>query len=120
MNPPTEVPRLELLCLELDGPPVGTVDDAVKLLEESFSRRATVIAIPKERLHAEFLDLSTRMAGEFLQKMVNYRRTVALLGDFSAEAAASKSLRDFIVECNRGQQIFFLPDLGALQARLAK
>lgn len=54
----------------------------------------------------DFFDLSTRLAGEVLQKFINYRAKVAIVGDFSP--FRSKSLDDFIYECNKGKDIFFL------------
>ena len=35
-------------------------------------------------------------------------REIAIIGDFSVYD--SKSLKDFIYECNNGKDIFFLPD----------
>jgi len=58
------------------------------------------------------------VAGEILQKLINYRFRVAILGDVSAAVAGSAALRDFVVESNRGEMVWFLPDLAALEARL--
>ena len=52
--------------------------------------------------------LSTKLAGEILQKFINYHVKIAIVGDFSAYT--SKSLKDFIYESNNGKDIFFLPD----------
>lgn len=66
------------------------------------------IAISKAALAPEFFDLSTKIAGEILQKFVQYYTKLAIIGDFSAYT--SKALRDFIIECNRGNHIFFVAD----------
>jgi len=66
------------------------------------------IVINKEAICEEFFDLSTRLAGEILQKFVNYHIKIAIVGDFSKYT--SKSLRDFIYESNYGKHVFFLPD----------
>lgn len=63
--------------------------------------------IDKASICEEFFDLSTKVAGEILQKFINYRKKVAIIGDFSVYK--SKSLKDFIYECNKGKDIFFLP-----------
>jgi hypothetical protein len=63
--------------------------------------------INKSLLSDSFFDLKTRLAGEILQKFINYRKKVAFVGDFSAYP--SKSFQDFIYECNSGNDIFFLP-----------
>lgn len=65
------------------------------------------IILNKSLIHESFFDLKTRLAGEILQKFINYRVKVAIVGDFSVYT--SKSLKDFIYESNNGNDIFFLP-----------
>ncbi|WP_044640677.1 DUF4180 domain-containing protein [Risungbinella massiliensis] len=65
------------------------------------------MVINKSLLSESFFDLKTRLAGEILQKFINYRVKVAIIGDFSSYS--SQSLQDFIYECNSGNDIFFLP-----------
>lgn len=64
------------------------------------------IIIDKSLVTEEFFDLSTRLAGEILQKMINYHFKIAFVGDFSVYP--STSLRDFIYECNNGKDFFFV------------
>lgn len=66
------------------------------------------IVLNKSLLSESFFDLKTRLAGEILQKFINYRVKVAIIGDFSVYS--SKSLRDFIYECNNGNDFLFLSD----------
>ncbi|TGL35797.1 DUF4180 domain-containing protein [Leptospira perdikensis] len=54
----------------------------------------------------DFFDLKTGLAGNVLQKIVNYRMKLAIVGDFSIDS--SKSLGDFIYEMNSGKDVFFL------------
>nr|WP_316629511.1 DUF4180 domain-containing protein [uncultured Brevundimonas sp.] len=70
------------------------------------------------RLGADFLKLRTRLAGETTQKFVNYRIGLAVIGDISPAVADSDALRDYVRESNRGQQVWFLPNLSALKAAL--
>lgn len=65
------------------------------------------IIIPKEAVAEDFFQLRTRVAGEILQKFINYYMKLAIIGDFSGYT--SKSLADFIWESNRGKDIFFVP-----------
>ena len=51
------------------------------------------------------------LAGEFVQKIVNYQLQLVIVGDISAQVAASDALRDFVREANRGQTIFFVSHL---------
>lgn len=76
------------------------------------------IILAKERFSERFFDLSTRLAGAILQKAVNYQVKLAIVGDFSQ--VTSKSLRDFIYECNHGQQCLFLPSEEEAAERLGR
>lgn len=66
------------------------------------------IAVYKEILTEDFFDLRTKIAGDVLQKVINYHFKLAIIGDFSVYK--SKALRDFIFESNRGKDIFFVMD----------
>lgn len=63
------------------------------------------VAINKSAVCDEFFDLKTGIAGEIMQKFVNYRMKLAVIGDFSGYT--SRALRDFIRESNEGRHIFF-------------
>jgi uncharacterized protein DUF4180 len=92
--------------------------DAVDLISEAWEQRANLVVIPAERLGDDFFDLKTRIAGEILQKFVNYQLRVAILGDISHYVAASSALRDFVYESNRGRHIWFVANLAELVERL--
>ena len=64
------------------------------------------IAIGKQLVNEDFFILSTGLAGEILQKFVNYGGRIAIYGDFSRYT--SKPLRDFIYESNKGHDVFFV------------
>lgn len=66
------------------------------------------IVLNKSAISEEFFNLRTRIAGDVLQKIINYRVKIAIIGDFSIYT--SNSLKDFIYESNKGKDIFFLPD----------
>jgi len=66
------------------------------------------IALYKETIIEDFFTLSTGIAGDILQKIVNYSKKLAIIGDFSVYC--SKSLSAFIYESNQGNQIFFVAD----------
>lgn len=67
------------------------------------------IAINKEAIVEDFFDLSTCLAGEILQKFINYGVRFAVYGDFSKYT--SKSFKDFVFESNKGKDIYFQPDV---------
>lgn len=55
-----------------------------------------------------FFVLSTGLAGEILQKYVNYGGRIAIYGDYSNYT--SKPLKDFMYESNKGKDVFFVSD----------
>lgn len=63
------------------------------------------VVIDKERITEEFFILSSGLAGEILQKYINYGGRIAIYGDFSRYT--SKPLKDFIYESNKGHDVFF-------------
>lgn len=63
------------------------------------------IIIPKNLISEDFFILSTGLAGEILQKFVNYGGRIAIYGDYSHYT--SKPLKDFIYESNKGKDVFF-------------
>jgi hypothetical protein len=69
----------------------------------------SAIIIKKENIIDGFYDLSTGIAGEVLQKISNYRKRMAIVGDF--KNIKSKALRDFIYESNRWKQVIFVNTL---------
>ena len=68
----------------------------------------SAMVLRKEQIDEPFFRLSTGLAGEGLQKFVNYHMKLAIVGDFSGYT--SKPLRDFIRESNEGRHICFQPD----------
>jgi hypothetical protein len=63
------------------------------------------IAIDKSVIAENFFVLSSGLAGEVLQKFVNYQIWCAVYGDYSHYS--SKPLQDFIYESNQGNDMFF-------------
>ena len=64
------------------------------------------IILNKSAINEEFFHLSTGLAGEILQKFVNYQVKVAIIGDYSMYT--SQNLKDFIYEINKGKSAYFL------------
>lgn len=115
-----DVAGVRALVCESRGPLIASEREAADLVGEALSAEARLVAIPLARLSPAFLDLKTGLAGAVLQKFVNYHRRVAILGDISQAVSASQALRDFVYESNRGRTVWFVPDLPALEAKLAQ
>ena len=100
---------------EADGPPLRTERDAVDLIGEALSHGAQLVVIPVSRLTDDFFQLRTRLAGDIVQKFVNYGLRLAIVGDISRHLTASEALRAFVREASRGEQLQFVADLGELR-----
>ncbi|WP_309117015.1 DUF4180 domain-containing protein [Saccharothrix sp.] len=109
---------VQVLECDPDGPPIATVEDALGIIGAVFLG-ARVAAVPAHRLGERFFTLGNRFAGEIMQKFVNYQMLLAVVGDISEHLAASSALRALVAESNEADHVWFVPDLDALDARLA-
>lgn len=114
-----ELAGVRIVECAAEGPPLRTARDGLDLMEQAIEHRARMIVIPVSRLDDDFFRLRTGIAGELLQKFVNYRWRLAIVGDISRYVSASTPLRDFVRESNRGTQIWFVADADELVMRLA-
>ena len=114
----TELGGVPVLVCGDDGPPIAGPQDALDLIGGAFTT-AEIVAVPAGRFAEQFFRLRTGVAGEIMQKFVNYRVRLVVVGDISAHTAASTALRDLVVESNRGSQVWFVDDLEELSRRLA-
>lgn len=97
---------IDIAVISSDSRVITDTQSALDLLMSvKYETGAERIVLPKELICEEFFILSTRIAGEILQKFINYHMKVAIYGDYSHYT--SKPLRDFIYESNQGRDIFF-------------
>lgn len=86
------------------------VTDVQSALDMSMSVKYDIhtnkIIIDKKLIAEDFFLLSTGLAGEILQKFINYDIKIAIYGDYSRYT--SKPLKDFIYESNHGKDVFFV------------
>src|SRR5215472_13024267 len=106
-----EYANQRLLVLNAEGPILSRTQDLLDLIQQAFSQKASVLIVPVQRMDPAFFQLRSGLAGEFVQKVVNYQLKLVIVGDISAQVAASDALRDFVREANRGQTIFFVSHL---------
>ncbi|NGN62811.1 DUF4180 domain-containing protein [Streptomyces sp. A7024] len=106
-----------LLC-PADGDPIAAERDALDLIGDAGYQGARWVAVPAERFGADFFRLRTRVAGDIIQKFVQYGMGLAIVGDISQHIEASDALRDFVRECNRGRQTWFVTDTAELGEKL--
>ena len=86
------------------------ITDAQSALDVLMSAKYDIgtknIVIDKKLITEDFFILSKGLAGEILQKYVNYGGRIAIYGDYSHYT--SKPLKDFIYESNKGKDVFFV------------
>jgi hypothetical protein len=87
---------------------LNTAQDAIDLIVLASENDSGKILLHENSIHSNFFKLETGLAGEVLQKFVNYHVKLAIVGDF--KKYTSKSLKSFIFESNNGNQFFFVSD----------
>ncbi|MFH8636725.1 DUF4180 domain-containing protein [Streptomyces goshikiensis] len=107
-----------LMCAA-EGEPIRGEREVLDLIGNAGCQGAEWVVVPAERFDDAFFRLRTRVAGDIVQKFVQYRLGMAVIGDISRHTEASSALRDFVRECNRGRQTWFLADVEELRERLA-
>lgn len=112
-----------------DGPGIAVVTGEEKVITDTrsaldlamtvkYEAGAVRIAIDKKLVCEDFFILSTGVAGEILQKFINYQVKMAIYGDYSRYT--SKPLHDFIYESNQGKDFFFVATQEEAIRRLAE
>lgn len=114
-----EIHDVPVLMCDREGEPIASEQDAVDLVGNAAYQGARWVVVPASRFDEAFFRLSTRVAGDIVQKFANYRVGLAVVGDIEAHTSRSAALRDFVRECNRGTQTWCTPSLQALADRLA-
>jgi hypothetical protein len=95
---------------------LSEVQDMLDIMGDCGANGCYILIMKEENLSPDFFRLHTGLAGEILQKFSTYSFKMAILGDFSKYT--SKNLQDFIRESNKGNRIFFVPDLAEALKRL--
>jgi hypothetical protein len=95
--------NIQIAELTSDTIVINNSQNALELINNS---PADKIIIHKKNICEAFFDLKTRIAGETIQKFINYHAKAAIIGDFSNYT--SKSFKDFIYETNKQGCVMFL------------
>jgi hypothetical protein len=97
---------------------ISQAQDILDIIGDMVSYDCNRIIIREKNLHHDFFQLKTGLAGDILQKFSNYKVKLAIIGDFSKYE--SRSLIDFIGECNKGNMISFLDTMDEAMMRFTK
>ncbi|MGH8791572.1 MAG: DUF4180 domain-containing protein [Stackebrandtia sp.] len=109
-----------VLAVPEDGPALTKAADFLDLVGDAMGNEADMVTVPVGRLTDEFFRLRSGLAGEVVQKFVNYRVRLTVVGDLSRRTADGSALSAFVAESNRGRQLWFVPDEAALDDRLSR
>jgi hypothetical protein len=80
--------------------PIASVDDALRFVEVAYEQSTRAFLLEGHLLPAEFFELRSRFAGEFVQKLVNYQLRIAAV--FPPDPSRSERFAEFITELRRG------------------
>ena len=116
--PVRDIEGVRVMVLDEAGPALLPGRALSDHLGDMLSEGAEWSLIPLARLPEGFFTLANGLAGEVLQKLVTYRRRVAIVGDVSEYTARSEPLAALVRESNRGDQVWFVPDTAAFEAKL--
>ncbi len=109
----------EIAHIKYEEPIITDAQSAIDLMMTANYEAGTKnIAISKDLIVNEFFILSSGLAGEILQKFINYKFRIAIYGDYSKYT--SKSLKDFIYESNSGRDVFFTENLQTALEKLSE
>ena len=105
----TIIEKNGIICavVNSDEPVITDAQSALDvLMTAKYDAGTKNIVISKELITEDFFILSTGLAGEILQKYINYGGRIAIYGDYSHYT--SKPLHDYIYESNNGKDVFFV------------
>ena len=97
---------------------VRRVDDALELVTVCIEQQTGRLLIDAARLPDEFFDLKTRFAGEFIQKLQNYRLKLAIV--LPPDGEHSARFGEFVREARTGSGFRFFDDRAGAEAWLSE
>ena len=105
----TKIEKNGIACAVVNSNEI-VITDAQSALDVLMSAKYDIgtenIVVDKKLITEDFFILSKGLAGEILQKYVNYGGRIAIYGDYSHYT--SKPLKDFMYESNKGKDVFFV------------
>ena len=114
----TDRSGVRVLTVAADGPAVCGEQSALDLIGDAYGAEADMVAVPVERLCADFFRLSTGVAGGVVQKFANYRLRLAIVGDPAHHGPTRGPVDDWMREANASSQLWFVADDAELTRRL--
>lgn len=81
---------------------ISSLQDALDIVAFAYETGYNKVLLRSPQLPPEFFQLQTRFAGDFIQKLVNYRLCVA--GVFEDGSTHTERFREYVGEARRGEQ----------------
>jgi hypothetical protein len=97
--------------------PIARIDDVLTLIATCIERNSTRLLLDSGKLPAAFFELRSGFAGEFLQKLQNYR--IRLAGVFPPQHDYGDRFSEFLSEANRGRSFRVFANRAEAEAWLA-
>ena len=110
---------VRILFLSESGPAIAGETDATDVVGEAFGAQAEIVAMPVGRLTPEFTRLSSGVAGAIVQKFVNYRLRLVVVGPLDHHGPTTGPVADWVREANSGRELWFVDDVDELDRRLS-
>ena len=87
---------------------ISSEADVLRIFEKFYPKQKLILY--QINLSADFFDLSTGLAGQVLQKLVNYKVKTAFVIDLAS--VKSEKFREMVNEANMGEQFRFFARRG--------
>ena len=108
----------DIVLINTDEIIIKDTQSALDLIASAqYESNCDKLIVYKSCVAEDFFILSNGIAGEILQKFINYSKKIAIVGDYSKYT--SKALKDFIYESNNGNSIYFVSDIEEALIKLA-
>ena len=119
-NATTERHGVRVLVLPGTGPVIGDEQSALDVIGQALGDEAEVVAVPVARLDPAFTHLASGVAGAVVQKFVNYRVRLVVVGPLDHHGEPAGPVADWVREANAGRDLWFVDDLAELDRRLGE
>ncbi len=95
--------------IQSDKELISSVEMGGDLLADVYYQGFDKMILYVHHLSSKFFDLKTGFAGELLQKFANFRMQLFIVGDVAP--FSNRRFDEFMIECNKGNQVNFANDL---------
>ncbi|WP_027419250.1 DUF4180 domain-containing protein [Crocinitomix catalasitica] len=100
---------IQIAEVKAEGLIIQSSEDGLDLMGDLYYQGFDRVIIYANTITPDFFNLKNGIAGEILQKFANYRMRLVIVGDFSS--LKKQSIKDFIFESNKGNQVNFLSSI---------